>query len=159
MPAARSNKSNQDEVDEMFADAPGASEDPDDFDDLLDQVEEDDSEGWVPSDKGEGISGIVVKVGTTKSDFAKEGEDPRCPSVTIQNADGKFRIIGYGSVLRRELLDANPRVGDRLAVKFFGEKPVRKGKYAGKPYRHYGVALRRLPASDGQKSLAEAMAE
>lgn len=128
-----------DEVDEMFSES---SED--DFDDLLDQVVEDDSEGWVPSEPGEGIAGIVVKVGETRSDFAKEGEDPMVPTVTIQTKDGdKFRVIGYGAVLRRELLDANPQVGDKIAVKYFGEKPVKKGRYAGKPYRHFGVAVRR----------------
>ena len=136
----------QDEVDEMFSES--ASED--DFDDLLDQVVEDDSEGWVPSEPGEGIAGIVVKVGETRSDFAKEGEDPMVPTVTIQTKDGdKFRVIGYGAVLRRELLDANPQPGDRIAVKYFGEKPVKKGRYAGKPYKHFGVAIRR---AGGQRS-------
>lgn len=130
----------RDEVDEMFSES--ASED--DFDDLLDQVVEDDSEGWVPSEPGEGIAGTVVKVGETRSDFAKEGEDPMVPTVTIQTKDGdKFRVIGYGAVLRRELLDANPQVGDKIAVKYFGEKPVKKGRYAGKPYKHFGVAVRR----------------
>lgn len=136
----------QDDVDEMFgADAPGTSEDDfADVDDLLNTVEEDDSEGWVPSEKGEGIAGIVTKVGETRSDFANEGEDPMCPTVTIQTKDGtKWRIIGYGAVLKRELKDADPRVGDKIGVKYFGEKPIRKGRFAGKPYKHYGVAVRR----------------
>lgn len=139
----------KDEVDEMFGEngAPGAE---DEFDDLLDEVEEDDSEGWVPSEKGEGISGIVVKVGETRSDFAKDGEDPMVPTVTIQTADGsKFRVIGYGAVLRRELTDAAPKVGDRMAVKYFGEKLIKKGKFAGRPYKHFGVAIRRAPQNQG----------
>lgn len=120
---------------------------PDDFDDLLDEVEEDDSEGWVPTEKGEGISGVVVKVGETRSDFASDGQDPMCPTVTIQTSDGtKYRVIGYGAVLKRELQDADPKVGDRMAVKYFGEKPIKKGRFAGKPYKHFGVAIRRAPA-------------
>jgi len=91
----------------------------DDFDDLLDDVEEDDSEGWVPSEVGEGISGLEVKDGA------------------------KYRVIGYGAVLKRELQDADPQVGDRLAVKYFGEKPIKKGRFAGKPYKHFGLAIRR----------------
>jgi len=143
MPASKS-KAVQDEVDEMF-DAPATGSE-DDFDDLLDQVVEDDSEGWVPSEPGEGIAGIVVKVGETRSDFAKDGEDPMCPTVTIETKNGdKFRVIGYGAVLRRELMDANPRVGDKIAVKFFGEKPLKRGRFAGKNYRHFGVAIRRAP--------------
>lgn len=137
----------QDEVDEMFgADAPN-DDDFADVDDLLDEVEEDDSEGWVPTEKGEGIAGIVIKVGETRSDFANDGEDPMVPTVTIQTSSGdKFRVIGYGAVLKRELKDADPRVGDRIAVKYFGEKPIKKGRFAGKPYKHFGVAVRRKGA-------------
>lgn len=143
-----------DEVDEMFSES---SED--DFDDLLDQVVEDDAEGWVPSEPGEGIAGIVVKVGETRSDFAAAGEDPMVPTVTIETKDGdKFRVIGYGAVLRRELMDANPRVGDKIAVKYFGEKPIKKGRFAGKLYRHFGVAIRRSQDTSGQ-SLGEVMAK
>lgn len=148
-PSTKSTKAaaTQDEVDEMFgADAPDA----DDFagvDDLLNEVEEDDSEGWVPTEKGEGIAGIVVKVGETRSDFANDGENPMVPTVTIQTSSGdKFRVIGYGAVLKRELQDADPRVGDRIAVKYFGEKPIKKGRFAGKPYKHFGVVVRRKGA-------------
>jgi hypothetical protein len=136
----------KDDVDEMFG-APDVNMTDDDFadvDDLLNQVEEDDSEGWVPTEKGEGIAGIVVKVGETRSDFANDGEDPMVPTVTIQTRDGdKYRVIGYGAVLKRELKDADPRVGDRIAVKFFGEKPIKKGRFAGKPYKHFGVVVKR----------------
>lgn len=141
MPASKS-KAVQDEADAMF-DAPATGSE-DDFDDLLNEVVEDDSEGWVPSEPGEGIAGIVVKVGETRSDFAKDGEDPMVPTVTIQTKNGdKFRVIGYGAVLRRELLDANPQVGDKIAVKYFGERPIKKGRFAGRPYKHFGVAIRR----------------
>lgn len=135
----------QDDVDQMFQDAEAGAQDADwDEGDLLDSVEEDDSEGWVPSEPGEGIAGRVVKIGQTRSDFAKDGEDPMCPTVTIETKDGaKFRIIGYGAVLRRELMDKNPQVGDLMAVKYFGEKPIRKGRFAGKPYKHFGVVVKR----------------
>lgn len=153
MAASTSNKNRaatgQDEVDEMFgAPAPGVSEDDfADVDDLLNEVEEDDSEGWVPTEKGEGIAGIVIKVGETRSDFANDGENPMVPTVTIQTRNGdKFRVIGYGAVLKRELQDADPRVGDRIAVKYFGEKPIKKGRFAGKPYKHFGVVVKRAGA-------------
>lgn len=146
-PSTKSKSTGQDEVDEMFgAPAPDA-DDFADVDDLLDEVEEDDSEGWVPTEKGEGIAGIVVKVGETRSDFAADGENPMVPTVTIQTSSGdKFRVIGYGAVLKRELQDADPRVGDKIAVKYFGEKPIKKGRFAGKPYRHFGVVVRRKNA-------------
>lgn len=145
--APSKGKTAHDEVDEMFgADAPD-SDDFEGIDDLLDKVEEDDSEGWVPTEKGEGIAGIVVKVGETRSDFANDGENPMVPTITIQTRDGdKYRVIGYGAVLKRELQDADPKVGDRIAVKYFGEKPIKKGRFAGKPYKHFGVVVRRAGA-------------
>jgi hypothetical protein len=147
MAPSTKSKTVQDDVDEMFgAPAPGA-DDFADVDDLLSEVEEDDSEGWVPTEKGEGIAGIVVKVGETRSDFANDGENPMVPTVTIQTKTGdKFRVIGYGAVLKRELTDADPRVGDMIAVKYFGEKPIKKGRFAGKPYKHFGVVVRRKGA-------------
>jgi hypothetical protein len=150
MPGTTSKaKTTQDDVDELFgADTPGASEDDfADAEDLLNTVEEDDSEGWVPTEKGEGIAGKVIKIGETRSDFATKGEDPMVPTVTILTRGGdKFRIIGYGSVLKRELADADARVGDTLAVKYWGEKPIRKGPFAGKNYKHFSVAIRRANA-------------
>jgi hypothetical protein len=113
--------------------------DGDDFD-LLDSVLEDDSEGWVPEKPGDGIQGVVIKVGETKSDFS----DELAPTVTIETKDGsKFRIIGYGSVLRREIQDADPHPGDLFACKYFGEKKIKNGKWAGKNYKHFGIAVRR----------------
>jgi hypothetical protein len=122
----------------------------DEADDLLDTVQEDDAEGWVPSEVGESLSGIVTKVGETRSDFARDGEDPMCPTVTVQTREGdKYRVIGFGAVLKREITDANPEVGDLFAVKFWGEKLIKKGKYAGKPYKHFSVAVRKASARKG----------
>lgn len=125
--------------DDLFAELDGA-------DDLLDQVEEDDSEGWVPENAGEGISGVLVKIGRTKSDFEDDPDKAMVPTWTIQTKDGtKWRVIGYGAVLRREMQDAEEaglEVGHLVAVKYFGEKLIKKGKFAGKPYKHYGVAHR-----------------
>lgn len=133
----------QSDADAMFDQATKADENFDaNFDDLLDSVEEDDSEGWVPTEVGEGIAGVVVKVGVTRSDFAADGEDPNVPTVTIQVGDGtKYRVIGYGAVLKREMQDKDPQVGDKMAVKYFGEKPIKKGRFAGKPYKHFGVVV------------------
>lgn len=129
----------RDEVDDLFDQDEFA-----DLDDLLDEVEEDDSEGWVPTEAGQGIVGKVIKVGVTRSDFAADGEDPNVPTVTIETKTGdKYRIIGYSSVLKRELTDQDPKVGDFMAVKYFGEKKLKTGKFAGRPYKHFGVNVRR----------------
>jgi hypothetical protein len=133
------------EADELFgADGTSTTDtDFDDADDLLNSVQEDDAEGWVPTERGEAISGVITKVGETRSDFATSEEDAMCPTVTVQTKDGdKYRVIGYSSVLKRELQDAAPEVGDLIAVKYWGEKPIKKGKFAGKMYRHFSVAVK-----------------
>lgn len=108
--------------------------------DLLESIDEDDSEGWVPEEVGEGVQGVVLKVGETRSDFS----DQAAPTVTIETAEGaKLRVIGYGTVLRREILDADPHPGDLFACRYFGEKPIKKGPFAGKTFKHYKVAVRR----------------
>lgn len=140
-PATTPTAADFDEADDLFG-ADGASTtgaDFDDADDLLNSVQEDDAEGWVPTERGESVSGVVVKVGEVRSDFS----DDMCPTVTVQTKDGdKYRVIGYGSVLKRELEDAAPKVGDLLAVKYWGEKVLKKGKFAGKNYKHFSVAVK-----------------
>lgn len=124
-----------DQVD-LFDDVDGD----DDDDNLLDEVVEDDTEAWVPSEAGDGIQGRVLKVGETRSDFS----DDKVPTVTLETKDGsKVRVIGYGAVLRRELLDQDPKAGDKIAIKYFGERTLKKGKFAGKTYKHFGVAVKR----------------
>lgn len=140
------DQSDLDEADALFGEG-GATdltdEDFGDAEDLLNQVEEDDAEAWNPTEAGEQISGVIVKVGETRSDFAAKGEDPMVPTVTIENKDGKFRIIGFASVLRKELqavIDAGTCTpGNLFAARYFGEKPIKRGPYAGKNYKHYGV--------------------
>lgn len=134
-----------DQADELFGEqGAGATEELFvDADDLLGHVEEDDSEGWNPTEPGSGIAGVILKIGETRSDFAKPGENPMVPTVTIQNREGKFRIIGFGSVLKREMEDqiasGSIKVGNIMAAKYWGEKPIKRGPFAGKNYKHYSV--------------------
>jgi hypothetical protein len=147
--SAKNDKSAQDEVDEIFAQdqQEKAADEWADLDDLLEGVEDDDSEGWVPSEPGEGVAGKVIKVGEIRSDFAANDEDAMCPVVTIETKTGdKYRIIGYGAVLKRELQDKDPKVGDLLAVKYTGEGVLRKGRFQGKKYKKFGVGLIRAKA-------------
>ena len=140
-------ESDLDEADALFGNGGDTTDlGDDDFaeaEDLLDEVDEDDAEAWNPTEAGEQISGVIVKVGETRSDFAAKGEDPMVPTVTVENKEGRFRIIGFASVLRKELqavIDAGTCVpGNLFAARYFGEKPIKRGPYAGKNYKHYGV--------------------
>ena len=95
---------------------------------------------FTPSERAKAAGAPVeVDIGALKP-----GENPMVPTVTIQTRDGKYRVIGFGSVLKRELEDGieagTIKVGNLMAVKYWGEKPIKKGPFAGKNYRHYSVA-------------------
>jgi hypothetical protein len=146
--AAKAETVVEPDLDDMFGGEP--TELPDDLDDLLNDVVEDDSEAWVPTERGEGIVGIVVAVGSVRSDFAPAGKDPMVPTVTLECKDPedptktvKLRVIGYSKVLFDKITEADPQKGDRMAFRYFGEKPIRRGPYAGKTYKHYEVAIRK----------------
>lgn len=114
--------------------------------DLLDGLDDAGAPAWVPDEAGEGVQGKVTSVAYQNDDYE---DDPikakdAVPVVTIELADGdKVRVIGFSSVLRREIVDANPEPGDTFAVKYFGERTLTKGKYAGKPYKLFKAAARK----------------
>jgi hypothetical protein len=109
--------------------------------DLLDTLTDAGAPAWVPDEAGEGVQGKVTSV-SDQADEYNEGQ--RVPIVTIEMSDGeKVRVIGFSSVLRREIADANPEPGDTFAVKYFGERELTKGKFAGKPYKLFRVAVKK----------------
>lgn len=111
--------------------------------DLLDSIDEDESEAWMPTEKGEGIVGKVVKIGQTKSDFALPGQDPMVPVITLEVKDGdettQLRVTGYAFLLKKGIEEAAPNVGDTMAFKFLGKGTTKKGQ----PINKYGVAIKR----------------
>jgi hypothetical protein len=46
-------------------------------------------------------------------------------------------------LLKREILNAKPKPGDFFACKYLGIKKIEKGKFAGQPYKHFMVRVRR----------------
>ncbi len=114
-------------------------------DDLLSGLDDTaDAEAWVPEDAGEGIQGTVVDSTDDMPDQFKD--DETVPVVTIETAEGEhYRIIGYSTTLRKEIRRTAPRPGDLFAVKYFGQRAKKTGKFAGKPVHIYKAALRRNP--------------
>jgi hypothetical protein len=116
--------------------------------DLLTTIDDVDAEPWIPDTDGEGVQGKVVLLDSIPDDY-KDGAT--VPVVVLESADGNLhRIVGYSTVLRKEIVAAAPRVGDTMAVKYFGERILKGGKFAGKPYKHYKVKVKRTePLADG----------
>jgi hypothetical protein len=132
-------KGNADELEGMFAGGDELNGD----DDLLNSIDDDESEAWMPTEKGEGIVGKVVRIGQTKSDFALPGQDPMVPVITVEVKDGEdtqlLRVTGYAFLLRKGIEEAAPNVGDTMAFKFLGKGQTKKGQ----PINKYGVAIKR----------------
>ena len=131
-------KSDEAELEGMFA------TDDDGDDDLLNGIEDDESEAWMPTEKNEGIVGKVVGIGQAKSDYALPNQDPMVPviKVEVKDPDGETRVMrvtGYAFLLRKGIEEANPNLGDTMAFKFLGKGTTKKGQ----PINKYGVAIKR----------------
>jgi len=118
--------------------APSSNEDEQSFD-LLDGLSEDEGTPWIPDDdedpSPEGIQGRVKYVGEVASDYGPE----TCPLIELEAGDGTvWSIRGYSTVLRNQITKADPKVGDIMAVRYFGMK---SGK-GGRDYKNYKVAVK-----------------
>lgn len=114
---------------------------PDQTFDLLNTISEDEGTPWIPDgdDPGpEGIQGVVREISTVPSDFA-QGD---CPLINIEDADGTlWSVRGYATVLRNQInkaQDAGLKLGDFMAIRYFGKKPSKNGK----DYKSFKVAFR-----------------
>jgi len=114
----------------------GLNDGPSETVDLLDNMTDEGAPAWVPEEPGEGIQGRLVSVSQGTGDY---GSYPVW--VVDLGDDNKVRVNGFGTVLSREMQDANAEPGDTVAVKFFGDKEIQNGKWKGKMYKHYKVAV------------------
>lgn len=103
---------------------------------LLDEMDQD-VVAYRPERSGEGVEGVVIALDITGSEYT----DEPIPVITVKQDDGVIRgIRGYHSVLRGNLKDADPQVGDRLAIVYEGKKQNRKGTGS---YHSYKVRVAR----------------
>jgi hypothetical protein len=102
--------------------------------DLLSEVEnEDTTPSWQPEEPAS-IAGTLVKTASTASDF----HDRPVPVWTIKQENGEsIRIAGFRSVLEREMNEAAPATGDLIAVKYFGRMLKKNAKPGSKQNTDY----------------------
>lgn len=119
--------------------APSVANDNDEPLDLLDGLSEDEGTPWIPDDEDapspEGIQGRVKFVGEVSSDYGPE----MCPIIELEAADGTiWSVRGYSTVLRNQISKADPKVGDIMAVRYFGMKTGKNSR----EYKNYKVAVK-----------------
>lgn len=103
-----------------------------------------DATAWKPAEKGEGVEGKVTEISYRESDFQ---EGVQIPFVTLlQDAGTKSRVAGFHSVLRKEIEQEDPKVGDLMAVVYMGQEKLKTGKFAGKMVHIYRVVVQKANA-------------
>ena len=105
-------------------------------DDMSQRLEHSPSSAWVPQTAGDKIIGTVRALGTCTSDFT--GKD--VPTVDIETDNGVRQVRAYHSVLRRELNDQGPSVGDFIGIRYDG---LLKKKDGSGSYHDYRVEVDR----------------
>jgi hypothetical protein len=99
-----------------------------------------DVKAWIPGkyeDHPRSITGMVVKVSTTISDYS---DDP-VPVLEIladDSSDVIWRVVAFATVLSREIAEQRPSRGDRIGIRYQGKVAGGKGEYES-----YRVAVER----------------
>jgi len=109
---------------------------PKDLADLADQFGKPFAPGWRPAIH-EVLQGIVTGL-SSRNGY----NDVEYPIVIVQTADGnEVAIHGFHAVLRSQLAENNPAVGDRIALRYEGR--IRAKAEGHDPYHGYSFAIER----------------
>lgn len=110
----------------------GARQDP-----LRAAMEGDFPEAFMFEAEGTMIIGKVIGFGKGFSEYGPH------LVVTLQSEDDgeTYSVHCMQTALRRGVLEADPKPGDRLAIKYVGEEVAKSGKRAGKTYKNFRVRV------------------
>lgn len=95
-----------------------------------------DYENWIPEKAGDTIEGVVRVLDYQESDFQA---GVMIPFISLDTTKGLMVVRGYHTVLRKELERSKVQVGWSLAIRYDGQRPLKKGKFAGRPVHVYTV--------------------
>lgn len=119
---------------------------------MLDDIDDSDVEiiAYKPDRSGEGVEGVIISQDITSSEYTSDD----IPVLLLETDGGVIRSVrGYHKILRDELTRVKPNNGDRIAIKYFGQKKTKDGK---RSFHSYKVALVRasllssMPAVDDE---------
>lgn len=139
--------------------APRAASESAEKDALLEQMEGDFAPAFYFEEPGQMIVGKVMDMGTGFSKFGAH------PVVTIKSeADGElYSVHCLQTALRSQMLQANPNRGDRIAVKYKGEKESAQGNTykdfkvgVDAPKRSFADIMKNINADEVEEAKARA---
>ena len=119
---------------------------------LLDQLDSGNADGWTPENPGDTIIGVITALDS------RDGGYGDYPIVTVQeDGTGNLTAIhAFRTVLKNEVINQQPQVGDRIAVRYLGQQPAKRP--GGSPYHSYKMALERgagTPAATAPANVAD----
>lgn len=113
--------------------------------DIADRVESF-AEPWKPK-AGDKLVGVITELDERTSEYGMY------PIVTVMtDAGGESAFHGFHTVAKNELSRQRPRVGDRIAIKYFGRD-------ADKGYERYRVLVEHATPIEGTEPAWEQMAQ
>lgn len=78
-----------------------------------------------PEKAGESVEGTVTAITTTTSEYTSDD----IPVIRVKTDEGVIREVrGYHSVLRSRLAERGVAAGDKLGVRYEGQKATKDGK-------------------------------
>jgi hypothetical protein len=102
------------------------------------------SEAWRPADPKEFPGHPNPLIGTIVEIEEVEGDYGLYPLIHLRDdAGNEWRWSVFGGVAQGRIAKLEPKVGDKLGVKYLGDKPSRN--FEGKKYRDWKIVLE--PAS------------
>jgi hypothetical protein len=117
--------------------------------DLLEQLDKEPERGneWKPEEEGDTILGTVASFEHPKT---KDGR--YLPVLILETEDdGPTRVAVLHSVLKNELLERRVQTGDRIAIRYVGQKTAEK---SGRTYIAYRVAVSEEGPRDESKAFS-----
>lgn len=102
------------------------------FEDRLDSF----AELWKP-EEGDTLVGTIVEIDQRDSDYGHG----QYPIITVAREDGlEFAFHAFHSVAKNELARLEPVTGEKIGIKYLGEKTPKGG---GKAYKSYRIKIDR----------------
>jgi hypothetical protein len=97
-------------------------------------TEGDPSTTWKPETAGDEVSGVVLRQGVFATNFGLT------PFVDLWlGGFSRIRVKAFGESLRHALDGAAPQIGDRLQIRYDGQRKVESGRWAGQPYKCFSA--------------------
>lgn len=110
---------------------------------MLDRLQQESAEGWNPSD-GDTLMGVIKSIKASQPN-----EYGIYPIVTVETDDGNIVAVHcFHTILRTRLLEKRPAPGERIAIRYIGERQTKRDD--DRSYHNYAVVVDRPTDTEAQ---------